>query len=218
MTGTLFAVGVGPGDPELITIKAVNVLKKADIIACPVRGTDPGYAYQIASVAVPELTAKEKLLLDFPMGEGDQSTAHNEGAKRIIAALESGNDVAFVTLGDPCFYSSFGYISKIIRDSGFNVEIVSGIPSFCAVPAKLKLMMAQGKESVMITAGDYRDFDGTLIILKAGRNLTGLKEKIKEKGKSAYLVENCGMPDEKVYRGIQSIPDEAGYFSILIVQ
>lgn len=218
MNGTLYAVGVGPGDPELMTLKAVKILAQADVIACPAKDAAPGVAYEIAAQACPQLRAKEVLPLTFPMGRGDAASAHREAASRVISALQSGKTVAFVTLGDPCFYSTFFYIADAVRAAGFAMEIVSGVPSFCAVLSKLQLPAALAQEPVMIRAGTYCDFDGTQIILKAGSRLKALKQQAAEAGRQAFLVENCGLPDEKVYPELAAIPDEAGYFSILIVK
>lgn len=226
MDGILYGLGVGPGDPEMITIKALRIMKNADVIACPARGASPGTAgktmspgtaYQIAEQACPEIAMKETLLLDFPMDKGDQSPAHQEAAERLIEKLREGKCVAFLTLGDPAFYSTFSYISDIIRAAGYPVEMISGVTSFSAAAAKVLIPIASGEEPVMITTGEIVDFDGTLIVMKAGRNLRSLKEGITKSGKTVYLVENCGMPDERVYSGISSIPDQTGYFSTLII-
>ncbi len=218
MTGTLYAVGVGPGDPELLTLKAVNTLKAADVIACPAKDDAPGLAYRIAEAACPEIAGKEVLPLDFPMKKGDWYKAHQDAAEAIVSRLKDGKSVAFLTLGDPGFYSTFAYISAIVGKEEFKIEIVSGIPSFCAASAKLMLPIVTGDDPVLITSGEFRDVDGTLIIMKAGSELSLLKEKIASRGKSAFLVENCCMPDERIYSGVDSIPDRTGYFSMLIVK
>ena len=218
MDGILYGLGVGPGDPELITIKALRIMEKADVIACPARGTSPGIAYQIAEQVYPDIALKEILLLDFPMDKGDQSTVHQKAAEKLIAKIREGKKVAFLTLGDPALYSTFSYISEIIRAEGYQVEMVSGVTSFSAAAARLLISIASGDEPVLITTGEIREFDGTLIVMKAGRHLKALKEKIAKSGKTVYLVENCGMPDEKVYYGIESIPNQTGYFSTLIIK
>ena len=218
MSATLYAIGTGPGDPELLTIKAIKTLKNVDVIACPAKDGNAGTAFSTAKEACPEITEKKIIPLEFPMKKEGLKEAHDNAAEQIIKLLQNGNDVAFLTLGDPGFYSTFFYIAERIKSEGFPVEIISGIPSFCAVSAKLQLPIALGDEHVVITSGKFLDFDGTQVILKAGGRLSELKERIKAAGKEAYLVENCGMPDEKVYSGIDSIPDTAGYFSILIVR
>lgn len=218
MKGILYAVGVGPGDPELLTIKALRVIEKADVIVCPAKDNAPGTAYRIAEQAYPEIAHKKNMFLDFPMKTCDLTAAHKNAAESIISLLHEGKNAAFLTLGDPCFYSTFFYIAETVKKEGYKYEIINGITSFSAVLGRLGMSAALGDESVMITSGEYADFDGTLIIMKAGKKLKTLKERINRDGKKAWLVENCCMADEKVYSGTELIPDKAGYFSILIVK
>ncbi|MBO4750868.1 MAG: precorrin-2 C(20)-methyltransferase [Lachnospiraceae bacterium] len=218
MSGKLYAVGVGPGDPELITLKALKIIKSVDCIACPESHGEPGLAFTIAKEAVPEIASKEVLLLEFPMRKEGVSDAHKKAADQVMAHLTAGKNVAFLTLGDPGVYSTFYYIADAVMAQGFEVEVVSGITSFSAAAARLKLPLALGTESVMITAGKFCEFDGTLVILKAGSRLKEIKAQVAAAGKSIYLVENCGMADEKIVDLLDSMPDEAGYFSLVIVK
>jgi len=213
-----YGIGVGPGDPELLTLKAIKILEKADVIACPSKDGKPGTAYDIAKKACPKIGDREVLALDFPMKKEGLEEAHKSAAEQIAEKLKNGCDVAFLTLGDTSFYSGFYYIADRITEAGFPAEIISGIPSFCAVSAKLALPIALGDEPVLISPGEYRSFDGTQVIMKAGSRLRELKEQIAADGKTAYLVENCGLPDERVYKSFEEIPDTAGYFSMLIVK
>lgn len=218
MKGIFYAVGVGPGDPDMLTIKAVKTINMADVIACPEKNSEPGIAYQIAKQACPDISKKEIMVLKFPMKKVDLSKEHQKVADQISDRLKSGKNVAFLTLGDPEFYSTFYYIADIIREQGYDVEIINGITSFSAVGAGLQLPLALGSDSVMITSDGYTPFDGTLIILKAGRYLKEIKNKVSECGKTAYMIENCGMADERIYYNVQSMPDEAGYFTVVIVK
>jgi precorrin-2/cobalt-factor-2 C20-methyltransferase len=218
MKGILYAVGVGPGDPDMLTIKAIKTINMADVIACPAKNFEPGIAYQIAKQACPSVCEKEIMAMNFLMKMGDLRKSHQEVADQIIDKLKSGKSVAFLTLGDPEFYSTFFYIADMIKEQGFDIEIINGITSFSAVGASLNLPLALGREPVMITSGEHIPSDGTLIILKAGGHLKEIKKKVSESGKTAYMVENCGMPDERVYYSIQSMPDEAGYFTVVVVK
>jgi len=218
MKGRLYAVGVGPGDPDLLTVKAIKTISMADVIACPAKGSEPGVAYQIASKACSGISEKEIILLSFPMKTENLITAHQEAAYKISEKLKAGKNVAFLTLGDPEFYSTFYYIADIIKKEGYDIEVINGVTSFSAAAARLMLPVALGSEPVMITTGEYTPFDGTVIILKAGGHLKEIKKKASESRKTAYMVVNCGMPDEKVYYSVQSMPDEAGYFCTVIVK
>ena len=218
MSGTLYAVGVGPGDPELLTLKAVRVLRLADVIVCPVKDDRPGVAYRIAKEALPEIVRKAVLPLSFTMAAESYANAHNEAVDRLTGLLQEGNAVVFLTLGDPGFYSTFSYISNAIVEKGFHVETVSGVPSFCAASARLLVPLAAGDEQVLITTEPQLDFPGTIIVMKVGKHLEILKEKAASAARTAYLVENCGMSDERVYRGVDSMPDTTGYFSLMLIK
>lgn len=218
MAGKLYAIGVGPGDPELLTLKAVNIIKQADYIACPESSGRPGLAYRIAEQVVPEIISKELLLLEFPMKKAELLDAHKKAASQLISYLSAGNNVAFLTLGDPEFYSTFYYVADMIKEHGYEIEIISGITSFSAASARLILPISLGDESVMITSGKYCEFEGTLVILKAGKRLKEIKSQVAAVHKNAYLVENYGMSEERVYTDLDSIPDEAGYFSVMIIK
>ena len=218
MTGKLYAVGVGPGDPDLMTLKALKTIKNADCIACPESHGEPGVAYGIAKEAIPEIISKELLLLKFPMRKDDLHDSHKKAAEQIIYHLSHGKNVAFLTLGDPGIYSTFFHIADMIKEQEYEIEIISGITSFSAASAKLNLPLSLGDESLMITSGKYCEFEGTLVIMKAGKKLKEIKEKAFAHNKHIYLVENIGMPDEKIYFDSQSIPDDAGYFSLVIVK
>ncbi len=216
--GKLVIIGVGPGDPELITLKAVKAIQAADVIACPAKGYEPGTAYHIAAEAVPEMREKEVLLLDFPMTNDNLEQAHREVADRLEDLLREGKNVGLLTLGDPAFYSTASYVMEPMIQEGYEIEVVNGIPSFCAASAKLLKPLALGNGAVVITSGEYRSFEGTLMIMKAGSRLEQLKDMVRKDGKEAYLVENCGMKDERIYREISEMPEKSGYFSIMIVQ
>ncbi len=218
MGGKLYAVGVGPGDPELITLKALKIIKNADCIACPEKNGEPGAAYWIAKETIPEISSKDLLLLEFPMRKENLSHAHQKAAEQVVYHLSSGKNVVFLTLGDPEFYSTFYYVAEIIKEQGYEIEIISGITSFSAASARLKFPLSLGDESVMITSGNFCEFDGTLIILKAGNKLQEIKEKAAFCHKNAYLVENCGMADERIYYDLYSFPAKTGYFSLVIVK
>ncbi|MBQ7724536.1 MAG: precorrin-2 C(20)-methyltransferase, partial [Lachnospiraceae bacterium] len=221
MRGTVYGVGVGPGDPELMTIKARNAIISADVIACPEKNGKPGIAFVIAEKAVPEISSKELLLISLPMEKESRTKedAHRAAAKEIESLLEKGKTVAFLTLGDPSMYSTASYVFSEITKDRYHIEMISGIPSFCAASSKLLISLASGNAPVLITTAENADFSfpGSLVIMKTGSHLLTIKNKLSESGRKAYLVENCGLPNERVYEGIDSFPEECGYFSTAIV-
>lgn len=218
MKGTLYVVGVGPGDPELMTIKAVRTIRYADVIAYPLAGNGSSIAKHIAEQAIPEMSQKEMLPLRFPMVRSNLSEEHGAIAEHIQKKLWEGKNVAFLTLGDPCLYSTPYHFLSYLLQNEYPVEVVCGVPSFSAAAARLQMPLAIGEESILISAGEIRDFSGTQVILKVGSRLDNLRGKVRSAGKTAYLIENCGMENEKVYSGIDSFPPETGYFSMLIIK
>ena len=121
MKGTLYGVGVGPGDPELMTLKAVRLIRENMIIAVP--GADPKetVAYKIAVQAVPELAEKELLPIYMPMTHDPEELEknHSKGAQTLEEVLDKGKNIVFLTLGDPCVYSTFSYLQERLASTDF---------------------------------------------------------------------------------------------------
>ena len=229
--GKFYGIGVGPGDPELMTLKAVRKIRECEIIVLPISDrelTGPllleqnemenraaGYlesctAYQIAVQTVSEL--KEKL-----------RKIHARGAEVIEQFLEKGWNLAFLTLGDPTVYSTCMYIEQMIEQDGYQVETVSGIPSFCAAAARLNQPLGEQEEQIHILPGSYEEgeglqLSGTKILMKTGKKMGQIKEFLQGSSQDICLVENCGMDDERIVRSVEEISEDAGYYSLLIVK
>lgn len=225
MKGTLYGVGVGPGDPELMTLRAVRIIRENQVFALP--GKDPRntIAYQIAVRAVPELSEKELVALRMPMVKNRQKLmeAHRKGAEQLKTLLDDGKNVVFLTLGDPSVYSTFSYIQDILAPEGYPVEVVSGVPSFCACAARLGLPLAEWDEEIHVIPAVHAEalsFDrpGSYVLMKSGGRMADVRKALVESGRSVQCVMNCGMETEKVYRSAEEIPDDAGYFSLIIVK
>lgn len=225
MTGKLYGIGVGPGDPELITLKALRLTKEADILAFP--GEDPkeSIAYKIMKGAYEEINEKQMISLPMPMIKEKEALkkVHDEGAQIIREYLDQGKKVVFLTLGDPTVYSTYLYIHKRIKEMGYETEIVSGIPSFCAVSATLDEGLVEKAQQLHVIPASYQieealKLPGTKVLMKAGKKIKEVKAQIKASGNGAMMIENCGMPDEKIYRSVEEIPEDAGYYSLIIVK
>ena len=145
MNGILYGAGVGPGDPELMTLKAVRLIKENEIIALPGPSAKETVAYQIAVKAVPELAEKNLLSVDMPMTHDKEEMRqnHEKAADAIEAYLKQGQNVVFLTLGDPTIYSTYLYVQKRILARGYQAELVSGITSFCAAAARTCTSLAE---------------------------------------------------------------------------
>ena len=222
MKGTLYGVGVGPGDPELMTLKALRIINEARVIAAP----EAGVAIEIASKAA-DLRGKELLRLHLPMtrDRAELDASHDEAAAAIIGKLDAGSDVAFLTLGDPSIYSTFSYIQRRVMKAGHQTRMAEGITSFCAAAARLNEPLCEGQEALHIvpascTATDCLSMPGTKVLMKAGKALAAVKASLKDAGLAgkAAMVERCGMENERICRDLDETPDEAGYFSIIIVR
>ena len=225
MPGILYGVGVGPGDPELMTLKAVRLIQEADVVALPGRVPRETLAYQIAAQAVPELAEKELAAVYMPMIRDREALARNhmEGACTLEAYLSQGKNVVFLTLGDPTIYSTFTYLQSIVADHGYPTALVNGVPSFCAAAARLNLPLAEWDEPLhQLTAVHCLDSTlsapGNYVLMKLGKMMPQIKEILAQSGRSAAMVENCGMEEERVCRTVEEIPGSAGYFSLIIAK
>ncbi len=225
MNGTLYGVGVGPGDPELMTIKALKRIESSPVIAVPAKEKEKSAAYKIAVKAVANLQDKEILCIEMPMTRDKEKlmTAHYAGAEELTRVLRQGKDIAFLTLGDPAVYSTYLYLDRLIRGAGFRTEMVSGVPSFCAAAALLGTGLAENAEQLHLVpsaygAEDVLKLSGTKVLMKAGKKIPEIKKLLAGADVDVYMAENCGMEGERVYHGIDEIPDDAGYYSLFLVK
>ena len=225
MKGTLFGVGVGPGDPELMTLKAVRMIRENEVIAVPGADVRETVAYKIAVQAVPELADKELLPIYMPMTHDAEELERNhaKGAKTLESYLDQGKNIVFLTLGDPCVYSTFSYLQHRGEAGGDHTELVSGITSFCAAAARLNISLSEWNEQLHIIPAVHRldnelAESGNYILMKSGKKMNQVKEILARSGKDVLMVENCGMPDEHIYHSVEEIPDDAGYYSLIIAK
>ncbi len=225
MKGTLFGTGVGPGDPELLTLKALHTIQTSPVIAIPSSNKDRCTAYQIAQKAVPELDTKTILPLSMPMTKDPRilKNSHEAAAHSIQQFLDQGQDVCFLTLGDPTIYSTYMYIHQIISKNGYHTVILNGIPSFCAAAAAFQISLAEQSEPIMIIPGSYEtdallNIPGTKVLMKSGKQISNVKSALLKHNFSIYMAENCTMENEKRYYSLEEIPDDSGYYSLIIAK
>ena len=225
MKGRLFGVGVGPGDPELMTYKAVRTIEKCPVIAVPAKGREHAVSYRIAAGMVDNMEEKEYLDLDTPMTKDRQILNQNyeKAAKRIIEELEKEKDVAYLTLGDPTIYSTYMYIQRIIKEKGYETSIINGIPAFCAAASKLNESLADRADELHVIPSSYDirnalRYPGTKVLMKSASRLAEVREILEEKNVDVKMIENCGMADEQIYERLEDIPEHASYYSLLIVK
>ena len=222
--GKLYGVGVGPGDPELVTKKAERVLREADIVAVPDKGAGEKTALNIVRDIV---AGKELLYCPTPMVR-DRAVldgCYEQIAGDICTLLDEGKNVAFITLGDPTVYSTYIYVHKKVLSRGYEAELIPGVPSFCAVAARLNTSLCEGAERLLIVpashdAADCLDIRANKVFMKAGKAIGELQAQLAERGMldKASLVANCGMDGELVCPRFADMTDGAGYFSIVLVK
>ncbi len=228
MNGTLYGVGVGPGDPELLTIKALRLIKENQIIAVPGNDIQKSVAYQIVKGAYEELDEKTLIPVAMPMTKDPKvlEENHKKAADDVEEYLKKGENVVFLTLGDPTVYSTYLYVHKRILERGYEASIISGITSFTAVAARLNLGLVEMAEPLHVIPATYQaeDMDqilklpGTKVLMKSGKKMKQIRESILRSGQQAVMIENCGMPGEKIYSCAQEIPEAAGYYSLILVK
>lgn len=225
MNGTLYGVGVGPGDPRLMTYLAVDTIKRCPVIAVPADGKEKAVAYRIASGIVEDIDSKECIDLTTPMTKDRAvlNAAYQTAADRIIEQLSQGKDVACLTLGDPTIYSTYIYIHRLVKARGYATQIINGIPSFCAVSARLEDSLVDRSEQLHIIPSTYGVEDalklpGTKVLMKAASKMPLVKEALKRSNMKCAMIENCGMPEEHIYHNADDIPDQASYYSIVVVK
>ena len=227
MKGRLFGVSVGPGDPELMTLKAVRAIREADVLAVPNIGHKRQTAFDIADEYL-----QDKRVLDCPTPmTGDRETARKAYAKiadDVCALLDEGKTVAYLCLGDIAIYSTYGYVHDIVAARGYEAEIIPGVTSFSACAAKLGMTLCEGSQSLLVAPAMATDIDAALnvpatkVFMKSGKAVGSLRDKLAERGQlhHASMVTNCGLPDEKVLPHLSDVDIDAGtdYFSVVIVK
>ena len=223
--GIAYGVGVGPGEPELMTLKAVRLIRENEIIFVPGKNPKESAAYKIAEAVVPEIATKTLVSVSMPMVRDKDilEESHRKAVQQIESYLDDGKNIVYLTLGDVSIYCTFTYLQKLLIEDGYAVELVSGIPSFCAAAARLNTPLVEGKEELHIIPGSYRrnetvPYDGTTVLMKSASHMSDVKEYLREKNTTVFAVENCGMENEKVYQSLDEIPDDAGYFSLIIAK
>ena len=137
----------------------------------------------------------------------------------------SGRSVAFITLGDPTVYSTYIYVHRKVLARGYEAELIPGVPSFCAVAARLNTSLCEGAERLLIVpasheAADCLDIPANKVFMKAGKNIGELQALLREKGllERASMVANCGMEGEALYPRFADMTDDTGYFSVVLVK
>ena len=216
----LYGVGVGPGDKELLTIKAIKTIAKCDVIVVPsAMSGGKSIAHEIAEEYINK--DSEVLVKHFPMGGEEQEAKIYEAFKAIEEKLKAGKDVAFLTIGDPFVYSTYIYLLNYIKQSGYEVETVPGITSFCACASIANEHLVIGNEPLLILPASRLDTikdEKFLVIMKVYKVEEEVLNALEAKGYNYVYVKKCGREGQEVLRNRADILKNKEYMSLIIAK
>ncbi len=230
--GTLYGIGVGPGDPDLLTLKAVNILQKVDIVyTAASTKNDYSLAVNIARAHIPAQT--EIRALTFPMTKDRDVTrkAWEANARTIAAVTAEGRQAAFLTLGDPLTFSTFGYILKYMRRLFADIPVVTvpGITSYQASAAALNMPLVEDEQSLLVLSGAnggahlarQNEPPDTVVFMKAYRNVNGICSALEGTGMLAHSagVVRCSQPEQEIVGDVKTLTSrQPNYWTLIIAR
>ncbi|WP_462268903.1 precorrin-2 C(20)-methyltransferase [Desulfobacter sp.] len=228
--GILYGIGVGPGDPDFITLKAVKTLKQVDMVFAA--SSAKNSHSQAAEIAKPHLKASVPIqILPFPMTRNRQTmeAAWQDNAETVIQKLAQGKNAAFITLGDCMTYATYGYLLRSIRKLAPHIEICSipGITSYQAAAARINTPLVEGEESLTLVSGvtggdkfrEISDHADNVVFLKAYKNAGDIVTALDEAGmaeKSVGIVK-CGLDGEQIVRNVRVFQEKTSEYWTLII-
>jgi precorrin-6Y C5,15-methyltransferase (decarboxylating) len=228
--GCLFGVGVGPGDPELITVRALNLIRDTDVLAvpCSESGRESMALNIVAAHLSPAQLAGKKIIdLEFPMIRDKNllRQKHHQAAAEVIKYLKTGKSVVFITIGDPGVFSTYQYLAVLVGAAGYNTETIAGVPAFCAAAARANINLTEQGETLKIMAAprDVSELEealsqtDTLVLMKAGQKLPVIRQLLtNDKRYIVRVVDSCGLPQEKI--NDLRHDDNYSYFTTVIIR
>lgn len=229
LKGTFYGVSVGPGDPELLTLQAVRLIRKCPVLAAPQTSSGQMLALDIARSALGKaLDGKTIIPLHFAMSRDPAvlAASHKAAVQAVRPYLDAGQDIAMLNLGDVSIYATFGYLQRLLEAEAYPTAMAAGVPSFCAA-ARLNVPLTGGMDAPLTIApgswaGRVLETPGTKVLMKAGRQLPALLDTLQQadKLKKSALVCNCGLPDERVCPdlSLERPQEQAGYFATVLVK
>lgn len=229
MTAQFIGVGVGPGDPELITLKAARYIEQADVISYIANDKGESQARHIARQVLANCSQYEEIPVLMPMCE-DRSIAnrvYDAAATDIQHAIDAGKNVVFLCEGDPLFFGSFAYLLERLQEQ-CSCEVVPGISSVHAASAALALPLTMLKESFTVVSGRHSiekimqalQFNESVVIMKAGRSRQRILDALESTGRihEARYLEYIGREGQRIVNDVAGLQGEAGpYFSLFMV-
>ena len=230
MNGIFYGIGVGPGDQELLTMKAIHAIEKVDVLIAP--KTEKKEGSVALEIAKPYLKNDVEIVYQvFPMVKGfaDSTEAWEANKAEILELLRKGKNVAFLTLGDPMFYSTYIYVYRLLEHEDVVIETIPGVPAFAAIGSKLGVPIVEGNEILSIipaTADIERirkavEASDNVVLMKVYKNFSEIADLLEENGmaKQAVMVSRCGLPDERRIDDIGAHKNESvNYLSTILTR
>lgn len=225
ITGKLYGVGLGPGDPDLMTLRAHRLIAGATVVAYPALAGGDSFARAIAADVIP--AAAREIVMEVPMtvDRAPAQVAYDKGAAEIAAALEAGEDVICLCEGDPFFYGSFMYLFARLSER-FDVEVVPGVTSITTCAARAGVPLAARNERLTVLPGPLPEAElrsriegaESVAIMKVGRHLAKIRSVIDTLGltEKAMYIERASLPEEVVCP-LKEAPEKAPYFSMILL-
>lgn len=225
MSGVLYGIGLGPGDAELMTLKAARLISAAQVVAYPTLAGGSSFARSIAADLIGDGVREVKIDVPMRVERGPAQAAYDAASSEISAILETGLDVIVLCEGDPFFYGSFMYIYARLKGR-FETEVVPGITAMTASAAALGLPLAARNEMLSVVAGPLPDEElrqkinaaDSVAIMKVGRHLARIRAVIDGLGlmDQAHYIERATLPAEQKMT-LAKAPDTAPYFSMILI-
>ncbi len=222
--GKLYGVGIGPGDPDLLTLKAVKAIGKADVICVPKSKEQTSTALAIVSEFIDENACIE--YMTFPMSKdvNVRIEARKQNAQLIEKHLNEGKNIAFLTLGDPMLYSTYSYILEYLN-TDFEVETIPGIYSFAAISSLLNLPLCKDNDQLSVigsfdkNASGMLELSDTTVCMKISRYKAQLYDFLASHPQYKFvMITEAGKEKQQVYKNIEVLKEEVPYFSTAIIQ
>ena len=230
MRGTFFGIGVGPGDPELLTVKAIKAIEQVDVLIAP--KTEKKEGSVALNIARPYLKEGVEIVYQvFPMVRGfaENTAAWEANKEEILALLRAGKNVAFLTLGDPMFYSTYIYVFRLLEHEDVEIVTVPGVPAFAAIASRIGRPIVEGNDVravIPATAPQERLEEimavaSSAVIMKVYHNYAEIVDLLKrnDMAAEAVLVSRAGLDGEKIIENLAAHPDEQlNYLSTILTR